>query len=110
MAPESSFHYGIEKSEDEHGNRVTTVKCHGRLIAGNSGAITEVIRPLIPDGGRIIIDVGDISYLDSSGLGALVGLKASAMRQGYCILELVNMTPRILELLRITRLTQLFSS
>ena len=48
--------------------------------------------------------------MDSSGLGALVGLKASAINQGLCILELKNMTPRILELLRITHLTQMFSS
>jgi anti-anti-sigma factor len=110
MAPETSFYYDVAKSEDDQGNKVTTIKCHGRLIAGNSGAITEVVKPLIQNGGRIIIDVADVSYLDSSGLGALVGLKASAMRQGYCILELVNMTPRIMELLRITRLTQLFAS
>jgi hypothetical protein len=41
-----------------------------------------------------------VSYLDNSGLGTLVGLKASAMRQGFCILELM----------RITDLMQLFSS
>jgi hypothetical protein len=43
-------------------------------------------------------------------LGALVGLKVSAINQGYCVLELVNMMPRVLELLRITNLKQLFSS
>jgi hypothetical protein len=40
----------------------------------------------------------------------LVGLKASAINQGYCILEFANMTPRVLELLRITHLTQMFSA
>jgi anti-anti-sigma regulatory factor len=50
------------------------------------------------------------SRLDSSGLGALVGLKVSAINQGLCILEFANMTPRVMELLRITRLTQMFSS
>jgi anti-anti-sigma regulatory factor len=50
-----------------------------------------------------------VKHLDSSGLGALVGLKASAINQGLCILEFVNMTPRILELLRITHLTKMFS-
>jgi anti-anti-sigma factor len=69
-----------------------------------------VVRPLIPQGGRIVIDLADVNYLDSSGLGALVGLKASAVKQGLCILEFANMTPRVLELLRITRLTQMFSS
>lgn len=111
MAPSESFQCEVETTgSDEHGNKLTTVKCHGRLVAGNSGQITELVRPLIPLGGHIVIDVGGVSYLDSSGLGALVGLKASAMRQGFCILELINMTPRILELMRITNLMQLFSS
>src|SRR5580700_2127098 len=105
MAPGTSFHCEIENSNhDQQGNKLTTVKCHGRLVAGNSAQITELVRPLIPLGGHIVIDVGDVSYLDSSGLGALVGLKASAMRQGFCILELANMTPRVLELIRITNL------
>jgi anti-sigma B factor antagonist len=69
----------------------------------------ELVKPLIPQGGRILIDLGHLDYLDSSGLGTLVGLKVSAVNAGYCTLELVNMTPRIMELLRITKLTQLFS-
>ena len=110
MAPETSFHYEVEKSQDENGNKLTKIRCHGRLIAGNSGEISDVVKPLIPQGGHIVIDLGELSYLDSSGLGALVGLKASALRQGFCILELANVTPRVMELLRITNLTQLFSS
>jgi anti-anti-sigma factor len=112
MAQDHSFHCEVEKSKekDEHGNQVTSVKCHGRLISENAGTVKEAVRPLIPLGGRIVIDLGDVSQLDSSGLGTLVGLKASAINQGLCILEFANMTPRVLELLRLTRLTQLFSS
>lgn len=44
------------------------------------------------------------------GLGALVGLKVSAISQGLCILEFVNMTPRALELLRVSNLTQMLKS
>jgi anti-sigma B factor antagonist len=68
------------------------------------------VKPVIPLGGRIVVDLSDVNYLDSSGLGALVGLKVSAINQGLCILEFANMTPRVMELLRITRLTQMFSS
>ena len=111
MAPDDSFHYEVEKSEsDQYGNKVTTIKCHGRLVAGNSGELSELVKPLIPPGGRIVIDLGDLNYLDSAGLGALVGLKVSAIRQGFCVVELVNMTPRVMDLLRITNLVQLFSS
>jgi hypothetical protein len=40
----------------------------------------------------------------------LVGLKVSAINEGYCTLELVNLSPRVKELLRITNLKQLFAS
>jgi anti-anti-sigma factor len=112
MAPSNSFHCEVEKSEgkDEHGNQVTAVKYHGRLISETASAVKEVVKPLIPLGGRIVVDLGDVSQLDSTGLGTLVGLKASAINQGLCVLEFANMTPRVLELLRLTRLTQMFSS
>jgi anti-anti-sigma factor len=112
MSPDRSFHCEVEKSKekDERGNQVTAVKCHGRLVSETASAVKEVVKPLIPLGGRIVVDLGEVSQLDSSGLGALVGLKASAINQGYCILEFANMTPRVLELLRITHLTQIFSS
>jgi anti-anti-sigma factor len=106
------FHCEVEKSndKDERGNQVTIVKCHGRLVSDTTGEVKDVVRPLILLGGRIVVDLGDLGYLDSAGLGALVGLKVSAIKQGYCVLELANMTPRVLELLRITHLTQMFSS
>jgi anti-anti-sigma factor len=111
MSPVDSFHYEVEKSlDDQHGNKVTTIKCHGKLISENANQIKELVKPLIPIGGRIVIDLGDLTYLDSSGLGALVGLKVTAVKQGLVILEFTNMTPRVLELLRISNLIQTFSS
>ncbi|MGA3194124.1 MAG: STAS domain-containing protein [Terriglobales bacterium] len=110
MATRDTFHCELEQSEDGQRNRVMTVKCHGKLVSDTAGKLKEVVKGLIPQGGRIVVDLHDVNYLDSSGLGALVGLKASAVNQGLCILEFANMTPRILELLRVTRLTQLFSS
>jgi anti-anti-sigma factor len=107
MARDGSLRCELEKSKDkdENGNQVTTIKCHGDLVSDTVGE-----RPLIPLGGRIIIDLGDVKHLDSAGLGALVGLKASAVKHGPCTLEFANMTPGVLELLRITHLTQMFSS
>jgi anti-anti-sigma factor len=112
MARDGSLRCELEKSKDkdENGNQVTTIKCHGELVSDTAGEMKEMVRPLIPLGGHIIIDLGDVKHLDSAGLGALVGLKTSAIKQGPCILELANMTPGVLELLRITHLTQMFSS
>jgi len=112
MARDWSFRCELEESNhtDENGNRLTTIKCHGELITDTADKLKEVVSPLIPLGGRIVIDLGDVRHLDSSGLGALISLKASSVQQGPCILQLVNMTSGIRELLRITNLTQMFSS
>ena len=106
---ESSLHWEVEKATDRDklGNRVTTVKCRGRIISDTASKLKETVRALIPLGGRIIVDFCGVSYLDSSGLGVLVSLKVSAINQGFCTLEFSNMTPRVLELLRITKLTQI---
>jgi len=111
MVPVNAFTCEVEKSanKDEFGNNVTKVKCHGKLVAETAAEMKGVVHPLIPFGGRIIVDLGDVSQLDSSGLGTLVHLKTSAIHQGFCILEFANLTPRILELLRITKLTKMFS-
>jgi anti-anti-sigma factor len=110
MARDGSFHCELERSNGTNGNEVTTIKCHGELVSNTAGEIKELVRPLIPLGGRIIIDLGDVKHLDSAGLGALVGLKASAIKHGQCLLELANMTRGVSELLRITHLTQMFAS
>lgn len=57
-----------------------------------------------------MLDFTDLEYLDSSGLGAIVGLKVSQLNRGLCLLELVNLTPRVKKLLTLTNLLQLFSS
>ena len=108
--PETVFHCEIRNRRDEGTGPVTTVVCHGRVVSETSGQLKEVVKPLIPAGGRIVLDLTDVSYMDSSGLGALVGLKVSALREGYCKLELLNLSPRVKELLRLSNLTQLFSS
>jgi len=108
--PGTAFHYEIEEETDENHFKVTVVKCHGRLTGENKDEIRNVVHPLILQGGRIALDFGDVQFLDSGGLGAIVGLKVSAISRGLCVLMLRNLTPRVKELLRITNLLQLFSS
>jgi anti-anti-sigma factor len=108
--PEAVFHYEVQKSGDETTGPITTILCHGKLVSETAGQVKEVVKPLIPLGGHIVLDLTDVSYLDSSGLGTLVGLKVSALKEGYCKLELVNLSPRVKELLRLSNLSQLFAS
>jgi anti-anti-sigma factor len=112
MTGTGSFRYEVEKSaeKDPQGNEVTTVTCHGRLLSENSVELKEAVKPLLPLGGRIVIDLSDVHFVDSSGLGALVALKISAIKQGLVILQFVNMTPRVLELMHMTNIAQLLST
>jgi anti-sigma B factor antagonist len=110
MAPGAAFHYEIAEAQDESGWQITTITCHGKLVSENTAELRSVVNPLIQRGGRIVLDLGELEYMDSSGLGTLVGLKVSAINRGLVVLELKNLTPRIKQLLSITNLSQLFSS
>jgi anti-sigma B factor antagonist len=107
--PETSFHYEVESSKDANDWKVTTITCHGRLVSDTAEQLKVLVKPLITEGGRIVIDFADLKYLDSLGLGTLVGLKVSAVNKGFCKLELTNLSPRVRELLSLTNLTELFS-
>ena len=109
QTPNVSFHCDVEKLVED-GVNVTTVRCHGRLISQTAGEVKDIVKPLIPEGGSIVIDLKDVTYLDSLGLGTLVALKVSSINEGYCTLTLENLSPRIQDLLRLTNLTKLFSS
>ena len=104
------FHFETEKSTDESNNVVVTIKCHGRLISDTSHDFKDLVASLIPHSGRILIDLADVEHLDSSGIGTLAGLKASALNSGHCRMEIVNVSPKVEELLRLTKLMQVFAS
>lgn len=110
MAEDSQFHYEVERSTDELDLKLVTIKCHGRLLAESAGQLREFVRNLLDEGGyHIVVDCSDMTFVDSSGLGALVGLKVSAINKGLSKLEFVKLTPRVMELVRMTHLTDLFS-
>ena len=51
-----------------------------------------------------------MDYLDSAGLGALIRLKLSAVKQGGVSVNYQSMTPRVMQLLSLAKLTDWFSS
>jgi anti-anti-sigma factor len=106
---ETLFHFEVEDSVADD-VKVTTVRCHGRLVNQTAGELKDVVKPLILEGGSIVLDLTDVSFMDSLGLGTLVGLKVSAMHHGFCTLTLINVAPRVQELLKLTNLTKLFAS
>ena len=87
---------------------VPVVRCHGKLVAGVSDMFYDKIHQLIPGTKRIVLDLSDLTRMDSMGLGALVRLYVSAKSAG-CRLELVNLGKQIRELLGITNLWSVFA-
>ncbi|MGA2354010.1 MAG: STAS domain-containing protein [Terriglobales bacterium] len=85
----------------------TTVHCSGRIISSTVSNLQATVRGLIPKSNIIVLDLTDVSYLDSSGLGAIVGLYLSAKRQ-HCSLKLIHLNERLQELFRITKLASVF--
>jgi anti-sigma B factor antagonist len=80
----------------------TVVKCTGRLTIEVSGPFRSEIKALIPQNKRLFLDLTNVSYMDSSALGAVVGLYISAKASG-CDLRLGNFNERVRELLGITK-------
>jgi len=90
---------------------VVILALKGRLTIGETSVtLRETVRQLLADGHRkILIDLGDVGYVDSSGLGELVSAFASAKRQD-AVLKLVNVTQGVLGLLQMTKLVTVFET
>jgi anti-sigma B factor antagonist len=105
-----TFHCEVERSGDTTTGRVARVICHGDVVNQTANELKEAVKPLIADGGRIVLDFKDVSFVDSMGLGSLIGLKVAAIGAGYCTLEFEHLSPRVQELFRITKVAELFKS
>ena len=57
---------------------VTLVKCQGRLVAGTSHELYQAIKPLLPHTKLVVVDLAELTYVDSMGIGVLVRLYVSA--------------------------------
>jgi anti-sigma B factor antagonist len=81
----------------------------GRITLGE-GATTlrETIRGLVTKGDKkIVLNLSEVSYIDSSGIGELVSGFTSATNQGG-VLKLLGLTKRVKDLLQITKLYTVF--
>ena len=84
----------------------TTVHCAGRITSATTELLKTTVKPLLSQGKMVDLDLANVSYMDSSGLGTVVGLYTSA-KSASCQLKLVNLNQRLKELLSITRLHEL---
>jgi anti-sigma B factor antagonist len=95
------------KTRDENG--VCVVELNGRIVHGEeSHALREKIKSLLSEGKKtIILNLLFVSIIDSTGLGTLVALHASAKAAG-ATLRLSDLGPRHSELMQITKLYTIF--
>lgn len=84
------------------------VLCRGRLVAGENELLYTKVRQLIPDSKRVVLDLTDLEYMDSTGVGVVVRLYVSAKTAG-CSLELINIGKRVRDLLGLTNVWSVFA-
>jgi anti-sigma B factor antagonist len=90
---------------------ISILDLSGKVVLGEGDMqIKERIKDLLADGQRkILLNLGDVSYIDSAGLGAMISCYATAKREGGQ-LKLVNLTKRVQDLLTITKLITVFDT
>jgi anti-anti-sigma factor len=85
----------------------TLVFCAGRLTSEHSDTLKKHGRSLVPHAKRLVLDFAEIVRMDSSGLGALVGIYVSA-KKANCEFLLINYNSSIKDLLGITNILSMF--
>ena len=88
---------------------VQILDCSGQITLGDGTmAVRNAVRNILNSGGRkIILNLADVSYIDSSGVGELVSSFATVGKNGGRLI-LLHLTKRIQELLTITKLLTVF--
>ena len=88
---------------------VTVVDLSGRITLGEgSSVLRDTVRELLGRGQKkILLNLGDVTYIDSSGIGELVSGFTTVANQGGQ-LKLLNLTKKVHDLLQITKLYTVF--
>ena len=87
---------------------ILVVGCSGRIVFGEeSSLLREEVKKALHDSKSIVLNLGEISYIDSGGLGTLVALHTTALSAGATI-KLANLTKRVGDLLQVTKLLTVF--
>jgi anti-sigma B factor antagonist len=88
---------------------VSIVDLSGRITLGEGSVqLRETIRDLISKGQKnILLNLGDVNYIDSSGLGELVSAYTTSKNQGAS-LKLLNLSKKVKDVLQLTKLYTVF--
>jgi anti-sigma B factor antagonist len=105
MAEESEkvLSFEIERDGD-----TAIVKCHGRLVAGTTEELYQQVKQLLSQSKVVVVNLADLTYVDSSGLGTLVRLHTSARKLG-CEFKLLHLGKQLRNVLKLTNLLSVFA-
>ncbi len=94
--------FEIERDGDS-----AVVKCHGRFVAGTTEELYQEVKHLLPQLKLVVVDLQDLTYVDSMGLGALVRLYSTAKQTG-CEFKLLHLGKQLRNVLKMTNLLSVF--
>lgn len=99
------------KATSRQVDSVAVVDLSGRITLGEGcSQLRELIRDLLAKGHKsILLNLADVTYIDSSGIGELVSGYTAASNQGGS-LKLLNLTKKVHDLLQITKLLTVFDT
>jgi len=87
---------------------IPVLDCSGRIVIGEeSAALRDMVKRMLAEDQRLVLNLSEVNYIDSAGLGTLVSLYTSAKNTGGAI-KLANLTQRVGDLLQVTKLLTVF--
>ena len=97
------------KIESREVARVTILDVRGRIVLGDEiHSLRDAVRGLVADGKKkIILNLADVDYIDSSGVGELVGCFTTVKNTGG-ELKLLNLSQKVQDVLHVTKLYTVF--
>jgi anti-sigma B factor antagonist len=98
------------KVETRESDGVVVVSCHGRILFGEeASALRQELKRALSSSRRIVLNLAGVSYIDSGGLGTLVGVYSSARSAGADI-KLSGLGQRLRDVLQVTKLVTVFET
>jgi anti-sigma B factor antagonist len=96
------------KLEKRQVGGVTIVSCQGRIMFGDeANALRDFLKQTLTESPRMVLNLSGVTYIDSGGLGTLVGVYSSSRAAGAEI-KLTGLGQRLHDVLQVTKLATVF--
>jgi anti-sigma B factor antagonist len=87
---------------------VLVVDCSGRVVFGEESAnLRDTVKKLLAQSPKVVLNLREVNYIDSGGLGTLVSLYTTARSAGGAV-KLARLSQRVGDLLQVTKLLTIF--